>query len=46
MKNAITKSAVKTMIKKTDKKAVAKDKIQDKKMMGNGVLKKAKDCKY
>lgn len=37
------------MIKKDDKKEVKKDKMQDKKMMGNEVLKakmKKKDCKY
>jgi hypothetical protein len=34
------------MIKKSAKKEESKDKIQDKKMMGNGVLKKDKKDKY
>lgn len=42
----IAKKEVKKMIKKSEKK----DKIQDKKMMGNDVIKtkmkKAKDCAY
>ena len=44
MKKGMDKTAVKKMIKKSE----AKDKIEDKKMMGNAVLKakmKKKDCK-
>ncbi len=45
MKKEVTKKDVKKMIKKSEKKDV----MQDKKMMGNGVLKSKtnkKDCKY
>ncbi len=45
MKKEVTKKVVKKMIKKSE----AKDIKQDKKMMGNEVLKakmKKKDCKY
>ena len=44
MKKEVTKKVVKKMIKKSE----AKDIMQDKKMMGNAVLKekmKKKDCK-
>ncbi len=45
MKNMLAKKEVKKMIKKSE----TKDMKQDKKMMGNEVLKtkmKKKDCKY
>jgi hypothetical protein len=42
MKNAIGKKEVKKMIKTSEKKDIK----QDKKMMGNKVLKKAKADKY
>jgi hypothetical protein len=45
MKKDVTNKEVKKMIKKSEKKDV----MQDKKMMGNEVLKakmKKKDCKY
>ncbi len=42
MKKAVTKNEVKSMVKKAEKKDV----MQDKKMMGNKVMKKSKDCEY
>ena len=42
MKKEITKREVKKMIKKSEKKDI----MQDKKMMGNKVMKKAKSDKY
>ena len=49
MKNMVDKKEVKKMIKKSDKKEEKKDFMQDKKMMGNELIKnkmKKKDCKY
>jgi hypothetical protein len=49
MQKEVTRKAVKKMINKDDKKMEKKDVKQDKKMMGNEVLKakmKKKDCKY
>lgn len=49
MKKDVTKKAVGKMIKTAAKKEEKKDIKQDKKMMGNEVLKakmKKKDCKY
>ena len=42
MKKEVTKKEVKKMIKKSEKKDI----MQDKKMMGNKVLKKMKSDKY
>lgn len=46
MKMELKKKDVKKMIKKSDKVAVKKDKMQDKKMMGNTLMKKCKEDKY
>ena len=46
MKKEITKTDVKKLIKTSAKKAEKKDAMQDKKMLGNCVLKKAKGDKY
>lgn len=42
MRKEVTRKEVKKMVKN----AAVKDLKQDKKMMGNEVLKKDKDCKY
>ena len=46
MKKEINKTEVKKLIKTSAKKAEKKDVMQDKKMLGNCVLKKAKGDKY
>ena len=49
MKSMVSKKEVKKIAQKVEKKAAKADMKQDKKMMGNEVLKakmKKKDCKY